>query len=92
MGVPISFLSKYNPEQFEIVGIAKAPLGIPSKAYPRQTQVSASGAESTVTKLNDGPAIRVKTPPFGKTYYKVGKANYVQVYARILIRHRNPAK
>lgn len=92
MGVPISFLSKYNPEQFEIVGIAKAPLGNPSKVYPRQTQVSASGAESTVTKLNDGPAIRVKTPPLGKTYYKVGKANYVQVYARILIRHRNPAK
>ena len=36
MGVPITFLGKHNPEQFEIVGIAKAPLGKPNKTYPKQ--------------------------------------------------------
>lgn len=91
MGVPITFLDKYNPEQFEIVGIAKAPLGKPAKRYPRQTQISATGQRSTVTKLNDGPAIRVAEPPVGKTYYEVDGEPYIQVYARILIRHLNPA-
>jgi hypothetical protein len=86
MGVPITFLGKHNPEQFEIVGIAKAPLGSPSKTYPRQTQVSKTGVESQVTKLNDGPALKVSTPPQGKTYYIVDGEYYVQKFARILIR------
>ncbi|MER5723871.1 adenine-specific methyltransferase EcoRI family protein [[Kitasatospora] papulosa] len=88
MGVPITFLGKYNPDQFEIVGIAKAPLGDPSKTYPRQTQVSATGVRSTVTKLNDGPALKVETPPVDKTYYEIDGEHYVQLYARILIRHK----
>ena len=86
MGVPITFLNKYNPEQFEIIGIAKAPLGAPSKTYPRQTQVSTNGTQSEVTKLNDGPAIMVSTPPEGETYYIVDGQYFVQRYARILIR------
>lgn len=88
MGVPITFLSRYNPDQFEIVGIAKAPLGKPTKVYPQQTQVSAKGARSQVTKLNDGPAMKVDLPPVDKTYYEVGAAKYMQLYARILIRRK----
>lgn len=88
MGVPITFLDTFNPDQFEIVGIAKAPLGEPSKVYPKQTQVSKSGARSTVSKLNDGPAIKLDSRPEGKTYYEVEGEPYQQVYARILIRHR----
>jgi hypothetical protein len=88
MGVPITFLGKHNPDQFEIVGIAKAPLGQLSKTYPPQVQVSATGERSTVTKLNDGPALKVATPPFGKTYYEVDGEPYEQLYARILIRNK----
>ncbi|WP_032782281.1 adenine-specific methyltransferase EcoRI family protein [Streptomyces sp. JS01] len=88
MGVPITFLGKYNPDQFEIVGIAKSPLGEPSKIYPKQTQVSATGVRSVVTKLNDGPALKVETPPVGKTYYEIDGEYYVQLYARILVRHK----
>lgn len=86
MGVPITFLGKYNPTQFEIVGIAKAPLGSPSKVYPRQTQVAKDGTTSQVTKLNDGPAIQVSTPPLEKIYYIVDEKYYVQKFARLLIR------
>jgi hypothetical protein len=89
MGVPITYLDKHNPEQFEIVGIAKAPLGNPSKIYPQQIQVSATGVKSNVTKLNDGPAIRVEQPPAGQTYYEVDGGIYVQKYARILIRRKD---
>jgi hypothetical protein len=94
MGVPISFLSKYSPEQFEIVGITKTwndASGHKKKTYPPQIQVSADGEESTVGKLNDGAAIRVTEKP-SSTYYRVGDRNLVQVYARILIKHRSPAK
>ena len=86
MGVPITFLNKYNPDQFEIIGIAKAPLGSPAKVYPRQTQVSKDGSRSQVTKLNDGPAVKVITPPKGETYYIVDGEYFMQKYARILIR------
>lgn len=92
MGVPITFLNKYNPEQFEIIGIAKAPLGSPSKTYPRQTQVSKNGARSEVSKLNDGPAIKLAKPPRGETYYIVDGEYFVQRYARILIRRIGEAQ
>ena len=39
MGVPITFLDKYSPDQFDIVGIAKAGAGdmtLRTKIYPRQ--------------------------------------------------------
>lgn len=88
MGVPITFLGKHNPSQFEIVGIGKAPLGEPWKVYPRQTQVGKDGKRSVVTKLNDGPAIKVDRAPVGKTYYEVDGEIYVQTYARVMIRRQ----
>jgi hypothetical protein len=88
MGVPITFLDKYNPDQFEILGITKTWHGGASKTYPTQTQVDKDGKESLVSKLNDGPAIKVSEPPTGQTYYRVGTDNFIQLYARILIRHR----
>ena len=91
MGVPISFLSKYNPEQFEIVGITKTwddDSGLKTKVYPTQIQVSTNGDESEVGKLNDGAVIKIKVAP-NSTYYKVKNSMYVQVYARILLKHRS---
>lgn len=88
MGVPITFLDKYNPEQFEILGITKTWFGLASKTYPQQTQISRDGKSSVVTKLNDGPVIRLSEPPEGKTYYMVDGVPYMQLYARILIRRR----
>jgi hypothetical protein len=88
MGVPITFLDKYNPDQFEIVGITQSWGECASKIYPQQVQVSANGGEATVGKLNDGPALLVEKPPANKTFYKVGNKSYVQLYSRILIRRR----
>jgi hypothetical protein len=86
MGVPITFLDKHNPDQFEIVGITKTWFGTATKTYPPQTQISVNGEKSTVTKLNDGATLKVSTPPQGKTHYMVGKQYFIQLYARILIR------
>ena len=92
MGVPISFLDKYSPEQFEIVGITKTWFGTAIKTYPTQIQVSSNGNRSDVTKLNDGATLKLDNPPTGQTYYIIGNSYYIQLYARILIKHKNPKK
>ena len=88
MGVPITFLDKYCPDQFEIVGIAKTWYGMAAKIYPEQIQVDKDGKESRVSKLNDGAVLEVAEPPRGKTFYKVDGKTYIQTYARILIKRR----
>ena len=90
MGVPISFLDKYCPEQFEIVGITKTWFGAANKIYPEQIEVSKRGERKRVTKLNDGATLRLESEPEGETYYMVDDVPYTQLYARILIRARRP--
>jgi hypothetical protein len=92
MGVPISFLDKYSPEQFKIVGITKTWFGAATKTYPPQIQVGSSGQQSTVTKLNDGATLKVDAPPSGQTHYIVENEYYTQLYARVLIKHRKATK
>ena len=59
MGVPISFLDKYCPEQFEIVGIAKRGPGDPAlkaKVYTKDDYVNYSD-------LNAGPVVVTQDGP-----------------------------
>lgn len=88
MGVPITFLDKHNPDQFEIIGITKTWFGAATKTYPPQIQVSANGQRSTVTKLNDGATLKLDSAPRGQTHYLVDDDCFIQLYARILIRRR----
>jgi len=87
MGVPITFLDKYSPDQFEILGYEKS-YNLRTKIYPQQLQIDKNGKKSSVTKLNDGAAIKVSTPPDDTTYYVVDNENYVQLYKRIFIKHK----
>jgi len=88
MGVPISFLDKYCPEQFEIVGITKTWNNFAKKIYPEQIQISKNGKTSKVSKLNDGATIKLIDIPEDETYYIVNEELFIQVYARILIRKK----
>ena len=74
MGVPTSFLDKYCPEQFEIIGIAEGDSGreLGLRPYPRELK-----------KLN--PSLRD-----GQLYYIDDEGMPQKPYARILIRHKNP--
>lgn len=85
MGVPITFLDKYNPEQFEIVGSTEGDYPATRK-YSQKKRV----VNGIVQKSNTGTmsgAIREES--FGKgTYFDVGYPVRA-VYKRILIRHRN---
>ena len=85
MGVPISFLGKYYPEQFKIIGITQSWDGQACRIYPEQIQVAKNGKRSRVTKLNDGAAIKVAEPPENEVYYIVGEELFTKAYVRILI-------
>lgn len=92
MGVPVTFLDKYNPDQFEILGITQSWNGCASKIYPKQIQVDKDGKKSEVTKLNDGAAIKVDNAP-DETYYIVNGDLFIKSYCRLLIRRRTrPAR
>lgn len=87
MGVPITFLDKYNPDQFEIHGYEHS-YELHVRDYPPQIQVDTSGKRSKVTKLNDACAIKIKEPLSIQTYYIVEDEFFVAPYKRLLIRHR----
>jgi len=92
MGVPVTFLDKYNPDQFEILGYEKS-YHLQTRRYEIQVQVDKSGKKSKVTKLNDGVAIKVDRRPTDQTYYVVDGEYYTQQFKRIFIRRRTrPAK
>ena len=87
MGVPVTFLDKYNTDQFEILGYEKS-YHLQTRKYGAQVQIDKSGKKSNVTKLNDGAAIKVDRPPADQTYYVVDDGYYIQQYKRIFIRRR----
>lgn len=91
MGVPISFLDKYSPDQFEIVGYEKS-YHLRTKIYPNQIQIDKNGKRSNVTKLNDGAALKVPIQPDDMTYYLVDDECFVQSYKRIFIKHREKTR
>lgn len=95
MGVPISFLYKYSPEQFEIIGLApeRAVGGkeiLQIKRYYNAVQHNKDGSTQGGNKVNDGPTIFSKDIPTKHPYYTAdGVSGYLCVlYARILIRRK----
>lgn len=88
MGVPVSYLHRHNPDQFEIVGITETWFGFASKTYPQQVQISKDGKRSKVTNLNNGAVLSIDEPLQGKTYYEVDGQLYRRTFARILIRRK----
>ena len=93
MGVPISFLDKYCPEQFEILGITSGreefdPLAYPSKRYENAIQHNKDGSTTSGSKANTRATILVDNPQ--GIYYTADNCNgkLEIVYARILIRKK----
>ena len=80
MGVPITFMDKYNPEQFEIIGVGIAGLGLEAGVKPytaehkqyRRTVQKCGAVDGDLYMVIDG----VVTVP----------------YSRILIRNKHPQK
>lgn len=94
IGVPITFLEKYCPEQFKIVGFTSGQNDFdecawPIKRYSDPIQVNRDGSEINGSKANTRPMILVDKKPSGIYYLAPESSGYlVASYARILIRVR----
>lgn len=92
MGVPISFLDKYSPEQFEIVGLTSGRDEFecrPSKKYKNPKQHNPNGLIGNGSKANTRATLRLRETP-SDIYYTADNADgpLAIVYARILIQHK----
>ena len=85
MGVPITFLGKYNPDQFEILGSDAFDGTPPTKKYTSKVKVT----NGQRMKSNTGTmGCVIRRDEFGDgTYFDVGYPVQA-VYKRIFIRHR----
>lgn len=104
MGVPITFMDKYNPDEFEIVGLAPERLSegessLQIKRYkdaiqhndPKKVKEGKKKPTEPGGKVNDGPAILWETQPAKYPYYTCSDlpGKFLQVlYARVLIRRK----
>lgn len=85
MGVPITFLDKYNPSQFEIMGSDSSDDYPPTKRYPRKDKI----VDRIRMKSKTGTmGCVIREADFGSgTYFDVGYPVRA-VYKRIFIRRK----
>ena len=94
MGVPISFLDKYCPDQFEILGLSQRgchTLVPDTKKYNDYIEVRQNGEKtgSSWVKVNENPVLEMNN---GKNNYFINKNGHVVqcTYQRIFIKHKKP--
>ena len=92
MGVPITFLSKYNPEQFEITGITLGnTVDYPmTRIYENALQHNKNGTVQSGSKVNTRATLLVNEKPKNIVYYTANDVEgyLLSIYPRILIRKR----
>lgn len=96
MGVPISFLDKYSPEQFEILGATQRgchDLVPDTKKYDSYWEVRQDGSRtgSSGNKTNENANLEMND---GKKNYFINQNGHVvqSAYQRIFIRHQGVQK
>jgi hypothetical protein len=89
MGVPITFLAKYNPDQFQILGSDAFDDTPPTKKYKNKVRV----VDGVTMKSNTGTmGCVIRTEEFGQgTFFDVGYPVRA-VYKRIFIKHKKASK
>lgn len=86
IGVPVSFASKLNPKQFELVGITSCTSPLRTKAYPKQLQIKSATESEWCDKCQNGPVMELtgELPEGG--YYLIEGKPYKSMFRRLLIR------
>lgn len=87
MGVPITFLDKYNPEQYSIIALGNSRDNFtPNKDYMNPKKHLRNGQITHGGAINCVLAIEQNTIPYNTVYYTSDNSRYlVPPYARILI-------
>ena len=97
MGVPITFMDKNSPEQFEIVGLLQSSTdeqaGIPNLRYYndfREMRQDMTFTGASGRKANGNPVVAGKSKK-GNFLFNSETGEYVHsVYARVLVRNKHP--
>lgn len=93
MGVPITFLDKYNPDQFDIVGMTSGRdefEATPTKKYINPKQHNEDGTIINGSKANTSSTLIYKTKPEGVFYTADNADGFMKVlYTRFLIKNKN---
>lgn len=90
MGVPVTFLDKFNPGQFDLIGLGNSRENFtPNKDYINAKKVLKDGKVVNGNAINCVLAIKREEKPVGEIYYTSDNTPYlVAPYARILIRRK----
>lgn len=93
VGVPITFLDKYNPEQFEIIGLGNSRDNFtPNKNYINPYKIMMDGTKKNGNAINCVLAIELQTKP-DEIYYISKNSKYlIAPFARILIKNKKVIK
>ena len=92
MGVPVTFLDKYNPEQFEILGYTAKDMGVECLKFYTDLEQSLDGKPfvRNMKSARFSPMIPHKTKPSGTCYRASNVNGYLtKTYGRIVIKRRN---
>lgn len=96
MGVPITYMYKHNPQQFEILGMTSGRNefeAIPTKRYINPIQLNKDGSKTNGSKANTGSTILHKEKPNETCYIADNIEGYLTItYTRFLIRNKKPIK
>lgn len=93
MGVPITFLDKYNPDQFEILGMTSGRKEFDSRAWPTKRYVGAiqhnkDGTTTNGSKTNTSGCVIIDNTD--EVYYSADNADgfLTVVYTKFLIKRK----
>ena len=93
MGVPITFLTKHNPDQFEIVGLGNSRDNFtPNKDYVNPYKVMKDGKKKNGNAINCVLAIETSIKPKDIYYISENSKYLIAPYARILIKNKRLKK
>ncbi len=91
MGVPITFLDKFNPDQFVIVGYTAKDMGVECNKFYDNLEQSLDGKPfvRNMKSARFSPMIKVEKKPEGTCYRASNVTGYLQkMYGRIVIKRK----
>ena len=90
MGVPITFMDKFNPDQFEIVALGNSRDNFtPNKDYINPKKTLKNNEKKNGNAINCVLAIETSKKPINTIYYISDNSQYLLApYARIIIKNK----
>lgn len=89
LGVPITFLDKYCPEQFEIVALGNSKENFtPTKQYTGAIKHKKDGSMTNGNAVNSVLVTKLDAPLKGEVYYTTDTEILFAPYARILVKRK----